>query len=154
MEVLWKQLGVGDAHGSRWKYLGVYLVQASTDIFVEAAIDGSNGKFIFHRQWKFPYISMEAPLTSTEENLLPPTSMEISTETSIDLHRIFQGIKFSSLESHLSCEVEDFVEKGRVGSCVRVSITRMMLRVFPDFVKDIPKSVDPYGSFVEAAGSW
>ena len=53
------------------------LLEASTDIFVEAAVDGSNGSFStstdsgnFHvLPWKLSQKSMDL-------NLLPPTSME------------------------------------------------------------------------------
>ena len=55
--VLWKHLEVCGARASRWKYVGVYEILVSwtlpRNIFVEA-IDGSNGSFHFHRQWKIP----------------------------------------------------------------------------------------------------
>ena len=59
--VFWKQLEVCDTRGSRWKYVGVYgrSWELPRNIFVEAAIDGSNGSFYFHRQWKLPCFSME-----------------------------------------------------------------------------------------------
>ena len=44
--------GVCGVYGSSWKL--------PRNIFVEAAIDGSNGSFHFHRQWKLPCTSMEA----------------------------------------------------------------------------------------------
>ena len=73
-------------YGSSWKL--------PRNIFVEAAIDGSNGSLYFHRQWKLPCIFIEASTNfhgsesistnfhgnSMEVNLLPPTSMEVSME--------------------------------------------------------------------------
>ena len=66
MEVLWKKLEVCDTRGSRCKYVGVYrsLWKLPRNLFVEAAIDGSNGSFYSHRQWTLPYISVE-PSTIT-----------------------------------------------------------------------------------------
>ena len=54
--------GSRDTRGSRWKYVGVYgsSRELPRKIFVDAAIDGSNGSFHFHRHWKLPYISLEA----------------------------------------------------------------------------------------------
>ena len=96
MEVLWKQLEVCGTRGSRWKYTGVYRSswKLPRNIFVEVAIDGRNGSFHLHRQWKLPCTSMEASTnfhgrdsTSTNfqgnfhwSNILPPTSMEASME--------------------------------------------------------------------------
>ena len=80
---LWKSCG------RSWKF--VILVEVGTEyvrvygsswklprnMFVEAAINGSNGSFHFHRQWKLSCSSMEASITSMEVNLLPLTSIEI-----------------------------------------------------------------------------
>ena len=92
-EVLWNQLGVCDTRGSRWKYVGVYgsSWKLPRNRFVEAAINGSNGSFHFHWQWKLQCTPMKASTnchgsknTSTnfhrislEVNLLPPISMEV-----------------------------------------------------------------------------
>ena len=102
MKGLWKQMEVFNTLGSRWKFVGVKESswKLPHNIFVEAAIDGRNGSFHFHRQCKLQCTSMEAltnlhifswrlPLASMEVNLLPPTCMEIfhgSKSTSIDFH--------------------------------------------------------------------
>ena len=80
--VLWNKLEVCDARGIRWKYVGVYgsSWKLPRRIFVEAAIDGSNGSFHFHRQWKLPW---KLPLITMEVNILPPTFMEVSMEINI-----------------------------------------------------------------------
>ena len=51
-------------------------------IFVEAAIDESNGSFHFDRR-KFHVFPRKLPLTSMEVNLIPPTSTEISVESNL-----------------------------------------------------------------------
>ena len=47
VEALRKELEVCDTRGSRWKYVGVYgsSWKLPRKVFVEAAIDGSNGSF-------------------------------------------------------------------------------------------------------------
>ena len=59
---LWKQLAVCHIRGSRWKYVGVHgsSWKLPRYIFVEAAIDGSNRSFQFHRLSKLSCTSMEA----------------------------------------------------------------------------------------------
>ena len=78
MEVLWKKLEVCDTRGSRCKYVGVYrsLWKLPRNLFVEAAIDGSNGRFQFIDNGNFHVLPWKAPLTSLEVNLLSPTSIE------------------------------------------------------------------------------
>ena len=91
--VLRKQLELCATRGSRWKYVGVYgsSWKLPRNRFVEAAINGSNGSFHFHWQWKLQCTPMKASTnchgsknTSTnfhrislEVNLLPPISMEV-----------------------------------------------------------------------------
>lgn len=50
------------------------------NIFVETAIDGSNGEFHIHRQCKINGFPWKLPLTSMEANILPPATMELSME--------------------------------------------------------------------------
>ena len=81
--VLWKQLEVYDTRESRWKYVGVCgsSWKLPRNIFVEGAIDGSNGRFNFHRQRKLPCTSMEAFTNfHGSKPTVPPTSMGISME--------------------------------------------------------------------------
>ena len=84
MLVLCKQLEVGDTRGSRWKYGGVSRNSWKLPriIFVEAVVDGSNGSFHFHRQWKIPCISVEAS-----------TNFHGSKSTSTNFHGNFHGNK-------------------------------------------------------------
>ena len=71
--VLWKQLEICDTRESRWKYVGVHGIswKLPRNIFVEAAIHGSNGRFHFHRHWNLPCTPMEA---STNFHESKPTS--------------------------------------------------------------------------------
>ena len=82
VKVMWKQLEVCDIRASRWKYLGVCgsSWKLPRNIFVQSAIDGSNGSFYFHRQGKVPCVSVEA-----STNFHGPES------TSTNLHGNFHG---------------------------------------------------------------
>ena len=102
MEVLWKELEVCDIRGNGWNYVGEYgsSWKLPRNIFMEAAIDGSNRTFHFHRQWKLPCISMEASTNfrggkSTSINF--HVNFDGSKSTSTDFHD-FHGSKFASME--------------------------------------------------------
>ena len=86
---LCKQLEVRDTRWSRWKHVGVHgsLRKLSRTLFVEAAIDGSNGSFHLHRQWKLPCTSMEAS-----------TNFNGSKSTRTYFHGNFHGSKLVSAD--------------------------------------------------------
>ena len=79
------QLEVCDTRGTKWNYVGVYgsSWNLPRNVFVEAANNGSNGSFYFHRAENS---TCKLPLTSMEVHLLPLTSMEVS-------HGKFHGSK-------------------------------------------------------------
>ena len=79
--------GSSNTRESRCKYVGVYgsSWKLPRGTFVEAAIEGSNGSFPFHRVWKLPCTSMEAS-----------TNFHGSKYTSTNFHGNFRGSRHSS----------------------------------------------------------
>ena len=110
MKVLWKQLEVCDTRGSRWRYTGVYRSswKLPRNIFVEAAIHGSNGIFHFYWQRKHPCISI---LASTNFHASKSTSTKFhgsfhgNKSTSNNFHESFHGSKFTSMEVARKSEI-------------------------------------------------
>ena len=91
MKVLWKQMEVCNTRGNRWWYVGVYgsSWKLPHNVFVEAAIDGNNGSFRFHRPWKIPSISIKASI-----------KFHGSKSTSTNFHENFHGSKSTSIDFH------------------------------------------------------
>ena len=88
----WKFAMLVEVGESMWGYMEAH--ESFHGIFVEPAIDRSNGSFHFHRQWSLPCIFMEA---STNAHGSKSTSTNFhgnfheSESTSTDLHVLFHG---------------------------------------------------------------
>ena len=74
--------------GKRWKYVRVYRSswKLPRNTFMEAAVDGSNRSFHFHRQWKLPCTSMEV------------VSFHGRKSTPTIFHGNFHGSKLTSMK--------------------------------------------------------
>ena len=86
MEVSWKQLENCDIRESEWKYVAEYMEADGSfhgTYSWKAAIDGRNGSFYFHRQYKLSWLPWKFLLTLMEANLLPPTCKEVSMEVNL-----------------------------------------------------------------------
>ena len=122
-----------DTRGGRCKYVGICgsSRKLPRNIFVEAAVNGSNGMFYFHGQRKLPCTSMEVY-----------TNFRGSKSSSSNFHGNFYGDNYSSTDSRkLSCMYIDF-QRSFHGSW----------RKLP-WLPIERKSPDSNGSLVEAAGS-
>ena len=126
--VLSKYLEVCDIRGSGWKFAGVYrsLWKFPLNIFMEAAIDGNNGTFNSHRQWKLPCTCMEASIkihggNSTSTNL--HGNFHGRKCTSTDLYGSFHGSKLTFIEA--STDVGGYVQ-GNTSNARRWTPTEVM----------------------------
>ena len=126
--VLSKKLEVCDIRGSRWKFAGVdgSLGKFPLNIFVQAAIDGNNGTFNCHRQWKLPCTCMEASINirggnSTSTNL--HGNFHVSKCTSTNLYGSFHGSKLTFMEA--STDVGGYFQ-GRRSNARRWTLMEVM----------------------------